>query len=116
MGKDMEDFASMRERLDRIADEVGRDDIDFDDALTLFEEAIGLGLRACDMSEIGLEEEVVEETTASEESVAEEGSPSDEGTDAVPPVDPAASSSEAAVALEGTERAFPDREGSRVIS
>lgn len=57
-----ETFSAVRERLDRIAEEVSRDDIALDDALALYEEAVGLGLRACDLSEADLAEHAQVET------------------------------------------------------
>lgn len=47
-------FDSIKERLDAIADEVSREDLSLDDALALYEEAVGLGIRACDASEADL--------------------------------------------------------------
>lgn len=47
-------FSAVRERLDQIAEEVAREDIALDDALALYEEAVKLGLRACDLSEADL--------------------------------------------------------------
>ena len=48
-------FPSVRARLDEIADEVAREDIGLDEALALYEEAVKLGLAACDLSEADLE-------------------------------------------------------------
>ena len=47
-------FDAVKERLERIAEEVAREDIALDDALTLYEEAVSLGLSACDLSEADL--------------------------------------------------------------
>ncbi len=41
----------MQERLNQIVDEVSAEDISLDDALKLYEEAVKLGLSACDLSE-----------------------------------------------------------------
>ena len=48
-------FPSVRARLDEIADEVAREDIGLDEALAVYEEAVKLGLAACDLSEADLE-------------------------------------------------------------
>ena len=52
-------FEDVHERLSEIVDEVSAEDISLDDALKLYEEAVKLGLSACDLSE-------EEETTAEE--------------------------------------------------
>lgn len=64
-----QDFPSIKERLDRIAEEVAVPDIPFDEALALFDEAISLGLAACDMSEADL---ALEEAEPFEESATDD--------------------------------------------
>lgn len=59
-------FNTVKARLDEIADEVARDDISLDDALALYEEAVQLGLRACDISELNIE--LAEESETDSES------------------------------------------------
>ena len=49
-------FAEVRDRLDEIVDAVNAEDISLDDALALYEEAVSLGLSACDLSERDVEE------------------------------------------------------------
>jgi len=49
------DFGRVHERLTQIVDEVSADDISLDDALKLYEEAVKLGLSACDLSEQDIE-------------------------------------------------------------
>ncbi len=45
------DFASVKARLDEIVDEISQEGVSLDDALALYEEAVKLGLAACDLSE-----------------------------------------------------------------
>lgn len=44
-------FEDVQARLNQIVDEVSAEDISLDDALKLYEEAVKLGLSACDLSE-----------------------------------------------------------------
>ncbi len=44
-------FEAVRARLDQIVDEVNAEGISLDEALSLYEEAVKLGLSACDLSE-----------------------------------------------------------------
>ena len=44
-------FEAMKGRLDEIVDEVSAEGISLDEALALYEEAVKLGLSACDVSE-----------------------------------------------------------------
>lgn len=44
-------FDELRARLDEIVDEVNAEGISLDEALVLYEEAVKLGLSACDLSE-----------------------------------------------------------------
>ena len=46
-----QDFDMLKSRLDEIVGEVAREDISLDDALALYEEAVNIGLAACDASE-----------------------------------------------------------------
>lgn len=76
MNEDTRSFADVKERLDEIVDEVSREDISLDDALTLYEEAVKLGLGACNLSENDIfpaEIEAVEEAVegASEDATGE---------------------------------------------
>lgn len=45
------DFSSVKARLDEIVDEISQEGVSLDDALALYEEAVKLGLAACDLSE-----------------------------------------------------------------
>lgn len=51
---DTETFESVKTRLDEIVEAVSQEDVSLDDALALYEEAVGLGLKACDLSETDL--------------------------------------------------------------
>lgn len=44
-------FEAVRARLEQIVDEVNAEGITLDEALALYEEAVKLGLSACDLSE-----------------------------------------------------------------
>ena len=48
-------FEDVHERLSEIVEEVSAEDISLDDALKLYEEAVKLGLSACDLSEQDLD-------------------------------------------------------------
>jgi len=49
-------FDAVRARLDEIVEAVASDDISLDDALVLYEEAVKMGLSACDLSEADVED------------------------------------------------------------
>lgn len=65
-------FEDVHERLSEIVDEVSAEDISLDDALKLYEEAVKLGLSACDLSEQDLDAFLATEKD-SESSPVEEG-------------------------------------------
>lgn len=48
-------FESVRTRLEEIVEAVGAEDVTLDEALALYEEAVKLGLAACDLSEKDVE-------------------------------------------------------------
>lgn len=52
MSNEETSFDDIKQRLEEIVDQVSEEDIDLDEALTLYEEAVKLGLAACDASEI----------------------------------------------------------------
>ena len=54
-------FDDVRNRLDEIVEAVNAPGISLDEALSLYGEAVKLGLAACDLSEEGAEELVAEE-------------------------------------------------------
>ena len=49
--RDPETFAEVKTRLDEIVEAVSDDNLSLDDALSLYEEAVALGLRASDLLE-----------------------------------------------------------------
>lgn len=51
MSAQPESFEAVRDRLEQIVDEVNAEGITLDEALCLYEEAVKLGLAACDLSE-----------------------------------------------------------------
>ena len=55
-------FDEVRNRLDAIVEAVNAEGVSLDDALKLYEEAVKLGLQACDMSEEDAEALVTAET------------------------------------------------------
>lgn len=54
-------FESVKSRLDEIVDAVNSDDLPLDDALALYEEAVGLGLRASNLLEEKIEDHHAED-------------------------------------------------------
>lgn len=56
-------YDQVRDRLDEIVEAVSAPGISLDEALALYEEAVKLGLSACDLSEEGAEE-LLEQDTA----------------------------------------------------
>ncbi len=69
-------FESVKSRLDEIVDAVSDDELSLDEALSLYEEAVGLGLRAS-----GLLEEGIEARRAEEDGVAAAVSVGDDASD-----------------------------------
>ena len=59
-------FEELKSRLDEIVEAVNDKDLPLDQALSLYEEAVGLGLRASDLLEQGIDEARVQEALASE--------------------------------------------------
>lgn len=62
----VEGFDALKARLDEIVEEVSSDDISLDDALALYEEAVSIGIAACDASELDIPEEEADEEAAEE--------------------------------------------------
>ena len=71
-------FSDVKDRLNEIADEVAREGISLDDALSLYEEAVKLGLGACDLSESDIFPEDIEEVEGIEEAATSESSDASE--------------------------------------
>ncbi|WP_251178470.1 exodeoxyribonuclease VII small subunit [Adlercreutzia agrestimuris] len=71
-----DNFETLKARLDEIVEAVADDELPLDDALTLYEEAVSLGLRATDLLEENISEadEAVEqlEQPAGEQAVDEQ--------------------------------------------
>lgn len=61
-----ESFESVKERLAEIVDAVSDDDLPLDQALSLYEEAVGLGLRASDLLEEGIDARKAEQALCAE--------------------------------------------------
>ena len=59
-------FEELKSRLDDIVEAVNDKDLLLDQALSLYEEAVGLGLRASDLLEQGIDEASVQEVLASD--------------------------------------------------
>lgn len=59
-------FEAVKSRLDEIVDAVGNAELPLDDALALYEEAVGLGLRASDLLEENIEAQRAEDEAAAE--------------------------------------------------
>lgn len=93
-------FSSVQARLNQIVDEVSAEDISLDDALKLYEEAVKLGLSACDLSEQDIEAYV-----AGEASDAPEADVQSEAADAA--VEEASAGVDAANPADAP--AFPER-------
>lgn len=58
------DFGEIKQRLDEIVETVSEEGIDLDEALSLYEEAVKLGIAACDASENLTEEDSDSEDAA----------------------------------------------------
>ena len=59
-------YAEVKERLDEIVDAVNDDDLSIEDALALYEEAVGLGLAASDLIERDIDERRLAEEAEAE--------------------------------------------------
>ncbi len=59
-------FEDVKSRLDEIVEEISQEGISLDDALSLYEEAVKLGLEACDLSESDILNESTESDVLSE--------------------------------------------------
>lgn len=87
-------FDAVKERLDEIAEEVTREGLPLDEALALYEEAVQLGLAACDLSEADLGLAAADEAADGEAAaVADAESAPDAAAPAVSGFDPDAAAS-----------------------
>ena len=78
MSETYDSFESVRARLEAIVDEVNAEGVTLDEALKLYEEAVKLGLQACDMSEEEAEAVLAQDEKAAADAVAlGEGAPGD---------------------------------------
>lgn len=79
-------FEAVKTRLDEIVDAVNDDNLPLDEALSLYEEAVGLGLRASDLLEENIEAQQASDegdgSEREEEPVQEGSSSSDAAVDA----------------------------------
>lgn len=57
MSENITSFSDTRARLEEIASKVDDENISLDEALSLYEEAVMLGLQACELSELDLMED-----------------------------------------------------------
>ena len=76
MEQNQGNFEDVRTRLEEIVDEVNAEDISLDDALKLYEEAVKLGLSACELSESDI---FPQDEAAEDEGAGEAVAPATEG-------------------------------------
>ena len=62
-GESYASFDQVKARLDEIVDAVGSSEMPLDEALSLYEEAVGLGLRASELLEENIEARDAEDVT-----------------------------------------------------
>ena len=67
-----ESFDQVKARLDEIVDAVGSSEMPLDEALSLYEEAVGLGLRASELLEENIEARDAEDEAEDEAAPAED--------------------------------------------
>lgn len=72
-----ESFESVKGRLDEIVDAVSDDNLPLDQALSLYEEAVGLGLRASDLLEEGIDARRAELALAASDAAQENAAAAD---------------------------------------
>lgn len=80
-------FDEVRARLDEIVEEVGAEGITLDEALSLYEEAVKLGLAACDLSEqdaLSAADMLDEQAAAAGEDAADAQAASDDAAPSAP--------------------------------
>lgn len=92
-------FDALNQRLDQIVQEVADESLPLDDVLTLYEEAVNLGLRGCDLLEEGIqsyEEQEVAQGDGQDGQGGQEGAPETGAAPSEAPAAPPAGSSDAA--------------------
>ena len=100
-------FDDLKARLDEIVSEVSNEDISLDDALALYEEAVNIGLAACESSELDIPEEDSTEPSGDGIADASEGTDAPaEGTDV--PAEGASSTAESVEPTVGDADEAPD--------
>lgn len=82
MSDESQNFEAMKSRLDEIVEEVSAEGISLDEALALYEEAVKLGLAACDVSEADILVNEQAEHAMEANGDASEAAPSDAGASA----------------------------------
>ncbi len=82
MAGDKQSIGDLKSRLDEIVEAVSDENIDLDVALGLYEEAVALGMRACDLLEEGLIDDEAEDASCdgADEAAETEGVESGEGS------------------------------------
>ena len=107
MSENYTSYDDVSTRLNEILDEVNAEGVSLDEALALYEEAVQLGLRACDLSEEGAEALLAaEEATATEADGAEDaGDASVAGADTVDAAGAVATDKAAAAGAVATDAA-----------
>ena len=79
-----ESFESVKKRLDQIVEAVSDEELPLDEALSLYEEAVGLGLRASDLLEEGIDEKAAAEALAASDAADSASGPASDAADAAP--------------------------------
>ena len=81
-GESYASFDQVKARLDEIVDAVGSSEMPLDEALSLYEEAVGLGLRASELLEENIEARDAEDATGREAGAGAAGETEAAGPDA----------------------------------
>lgn len=77
-------FEAVKGRLDDIVDAVSDENLPLDDALSLYEEAVALGLRASDLLEQGIDEESIARALSQADDDVQSGDDREGDSDAQP--------------------------------
>lgn len=109
MGRNFEDVQA---RLSQIVDEVSAEGISLDDALKLYEEAVKLGLSACDLSEQDIDAYIASADSVDGEPAAGDGAADEAVDEGVPAADaPAAAVADADLPAEDAAAVATDPAG-----